>query len=111
LQKNADRRFKEGYKIFFMNNATSSDQPGFTNKILVRRKCKRIVDDYYSIKEILSPAYCCIRGMRDIAQDIDNPTEDANLVVPSLTSPYAYDAPFSRNIKEIYGPRNCWADS
>lgn len=101
--QDADKKKGLDTKLVLIDDATSAQRAGVKKiKIWSEQECKRIVDDLYK-KHI--PAYIVILGAQDIFpfQDIENPAEDDDSVVPS-DLPYACDTPFSRKIENFIGP-------
>src|SRR5436190_3939403 len=105
LKKLHDADKKKGLetKVVFVDDSASTQKAGVKKiKVWSEQECKRIVDDLYQ-KHI--PAYIVILGAQDIIpfQEIDNPAEDDDVIVPS-DLPYACDTPFSRKIEKFTGP-------
>lgn len=99
----ADKKKGLDTKIVFIDDASSARAARMKPaKTVTEQEAKRAVDDLY--KRYI-PAYIVILGAQDVIpfQDIDNPAEDEDEIVPS-DLPYACDAPFSRKIENFTGP-------
>ena len=102
MQK-ADKANNLDTRLVFIDDATSCKAAGIkTTKTVTEASSKKAVDDLY---KKLAPAYIVILGAGDVFpfQDINNPTEDEDMGVPS-DLPYACDAPFGRTISAFTGP-------
>ncbi|CAN5159337.1 hypothetical protein BH09BAC2_BH09BAC2_13660 [soil metagenome] len=71
-------------------------------KMITRESCKSAIDEIF---KKFNPAYLVIFGAQDIIpfQEINNPCEDFDTVVPS-DLPYACEAAFSKDIASFTGP-------
>lgn len=99
----ADKKRGLETRIAFVDDTASLKSSG-VNKIKTdaEKEYKRVVDDLY--KKYV-PAYIVILGAPDIVpfQEIDNPAEDDDTIVPS-DLPYACDKPYSSNVNNFTGP-------
>ncbi len=101
--KEADAKKGLDTRIAFVDDATSMKPTGVKKlKADSEEEYKRVVDDLY--KKYI-PAYIVIVGGPDVVpfQEIDNPAEDEDQVVPS-DLPYACDTPYSTKASGFTGP-------
>ena len=99
----ADKKKGLDTRIVFVDDAASLKNAGVKKiRAYSEQECKRVVDELY--KKYI-PAYIVILGAQDIFpfQDLDNPAEDEDPMVPS-DLPYACDTPFSRKMENFTGP-------
>jgi hypothetical protein len=105
LTKLATSDKKRGIRtmIVYIDDAASAKKAGISAvSSITRRSCKEATDQLYQKHR---PAYLVLFGAQDIIpfQEIRNPTDDEDIVVPS-DLPYACDKPFSTRIQSFTGP-------
>lgn len=99
----SDKLKKLDTKVVYIDDATSMRKVGIKAvSAPTPKNCKDAIDSMYK-KWI--PAYIVILGAQDVFpfQEINNPAEDEDQVVPS-DLPYACDAAYSRDISAFTGP-------